>query len=316
MNSHPLVTIAIPTYNRADSFLPEALQSAVGQSYANLQILVADNASSDDTAALVRSFADRRIEYRRHDRNIGSTANYNFCLKQARGDYFLLLHDDDAIDGDFIACCMETARGRDAVLIRTGNRIIDADGRVLRQCANPVNGLAAAEFFCAWFDGQTNWYCVNTLFNTAKLRAAGGFSSPYSLAEDGFAIARLALQGARVDVFEIKASFRVHGGEQTFAAPRRAVQWGREYRALLDCMCAGLPSKDRARVRRAGSRFFAQRCYDRAAHARRRLDRARSYGEVFRLFGYRFLPSHRWPAWRWMRRAARYAQRRVLTAMG
>ena len=309
------MTIAIPTYNRAESFLLEALRSAVGQSYSALEILVADNASSDGTAELVRRFNSAPIRYLRHDVNIGSTANYNFCLEQARGDYFLLLHDDDAIDGDFIASCVKAMRDhRDVALVRTGIRIIDGAGKVVRQCVNPVSGRSAADFFCAWFAGQTYWYCANTLFNTAELRAAGGFRSPYSLAEDGFAIARLASRGTRIDIPEVKASFRVHDGEQTFATPRRAVQWGREYRALLDCMCAPLAPADKARVRRAGLRFFAQRCYDRAAHARHGIDRLRSYGEVFWLFGCRFLPTHRWPAWRWVRRAARYAQRRMLTA--
>jgi glycosyltransferase involved in cell wall biosynthesis len=316
LNNLPLVTIAIPTYNRADSFLKEALRSAAAQTYSRLDILVADNASSDGTAALVRGFGRAPIRYLRHNNNIGSTANYNSCLKHARGEYFLLLHDDDAIDSDFIAACMESLHDhRDVALIRTGIRIIDASGKVLRQCANPVSGLSAAEFFCAWFEGRTYWYCANTLFNTAELRAAGGFHSPYNLAEDGFAIARLMTRGTRIDIPDVKASFRVHQGEQTFAAPRRAAQWGREYRALLDCMCAPLAPKDRARVRRAGLRFFAQRCYDRAAHARPGLDRARSHAQVFWLFGCRFLPWHRWPAWRWVRRVVLYAQRRVMTAM-
>jgi glycosyltransferase involved in cell wall biosynthesis len=317
LNNLPLVTIAIPTHNRAESFLAQALRSAAGQTYPRLEILVADNASSDGTEALVRGFTNAPIRYLRHHVNIGSTANYNSCLEQARGDYFLLLHDDDAIDSDFIATCITAVRDlSDVVLVRTGIRIIDGAGKVLRQCVNPVSGLSLADFFCAWFEGKTYWYCANTLFKTAELRAAGGFTSPYSLAEDGFAIARLAALGKRIDIPEVKASFRIHDGEQTFAAPKRAAQWGREYRALLDCMCAPLPPHDKARVRRAGLRFFARRCYDRAAHARRGIDRARSYGEVFWLFGCRFLPSHRWPAWRWMGRAARYAQRRILTAMG
>ena len=198
------MTIAIPTHNRAESFLAQALRSAAGQTYPRLEILVADNASSDGTEALVRGFTDAPIRYLRHHVNIGSTANYNSCLEQARGDYFLLLHDDDAIDSDFIATCIAAVRDRsDIVLVRTGIRIIDGAGQVLRQCVNPVSGLSLADFFCAWFEGKTYWYCANTLFKTAELRAAGGFTSPYSLAEDGFAIARW-IQDTTDDVLRLE----------------------------------------------------------------------------------------------------------------
>lgn len=308
MNDAPLVTIAIPTYNRAGSYLSETLASALAQDYAPLEILVSDNASTDGTEELVRRSMDRRLRYVRHGVNIGSTANYNFCLASARGDYFLLLHDDDAIDRDFVAVCMAAAGyRRDAALIRTGIRLIERNGKVLRECANPVSGLSTADFFCAWFEGKTYWYCANTLFHAALLRAAGGFSSPHRLSEDGFAIARLA-HGKRIDVADVKASFRIHGGEQTFAAPQRAAQWGREYRELLDCMCAALPRDEVEKVRRAGLRFFAQRCYDRASHAPDMIDRISNYAEVFRLFGCRYLPA---PP-RFWRRTTGYLRRRIL----
>ena len=107
--SLPLVTIAIPTYNRAGSYLPVALNAARGQNYPRLEIIVADNASSDDTASFVQGIRDPRLRYLRHQVNIGANRNYNYCLSKARGDYFLLLHDDDAIDADFVDACMKAA---------------------------------------------------------------------------------------------------------------------------------------------------------------------------------------------------------------
>src|SRR5690606_4365233 len=62
---NPLVTICIPTFNRADTFLPKALAAACNQTYRNLEILVSDNASSDGTPELVRSMIDPRISYHR-----------------------------------------------------------------------------------------------------------------------------------------------------------------------------------------------------------------------------------------------------------
>ena len=93
----PLVTIGIPTYKRPE-LLRETLRSALGQSYGNLEIIVSDNAADPETAALVSSFADPRVRYLAQPTNLGMVGNWNALLKAARGDYFLLLSDDDLLN--------------------------------------------------------------------------------------------------------------------------------------------------------------------------------------------------------------------------
>ena len=302
----PLVTIAIPTYNRASSFLPVALHSALRQRYPNLEILVADNGSADDTAALVQEIKDARIRYVRHAANIGAHRNYNYCLDAARGDYFMLLHDDDVIDENFVEACMEAVqRETRPGIIRTGVRVIDARGDVQHEVVNRVQGNSLGEFYRAWFAGRTAWYLVNTIFHTGQLRLEGGFRSPHHLSEDGFAIARLACFH-RTDVPEVRASFRVHAGEKTMADPTSAVLWGREYLALLDCMCAWVDSSEAAAVRRAGRRFFARLAYKRAALLKSRNARLWAYAEVLRLFDYRCWPVHHSRAWKLFSQAGRF----------
>ena len=101
-DTKPLVTIGIPTYNRASAFLKRALTSAVNQTYQNIEIVVSDNASTDHTEDVVKGFADPRISYFKQKENIGAINNFNFCLAQAQGDYLLLLLDDDLVDDDFV----------------------------------------------------------------------------------------------------------------------------------------------------------------------------------------------------------------------
>ena len=72
-----LVTIGIPTYNRAAGFLHDALSSAVQQTHKNIEIIVSDNASTDDTESLVLGFNDPRIRYIKHAKNIGANNNFN-----------------------------------------------------------------------------------------------------------------------------------------------------------------------------------------------------------------------------------------------
>jgi glycosyltransferase involved in cell wall biosynthesis len=311
LQNAPLVTIAIPTYNRAGSYLPIALASALSQGYPRLEIIVSDNASTDHTASIMEKISDPRVRYLRHPANLGANRNYNYCLEAAHGDYFLLLHDDDAIDKDFVAACVEGA-GYQIVegIIRTGVRIIDERGATLRAIPNDVGPGTLAQFYQAWFTGKTCWYLASTLFNTRQLRAEGGFSSPFELSEDGFAIVRLA-PFHRIDLRDVKASFRVHAGEKTMSQPADAILWGREYLELLERMCAQVSPEEAPALRRRGRRFFAALAYNRAALARTRTQRARAAYEVLRLFGYRCWPTHRSSVLRFVQRAAAFARRRT-----
>lgn len=287
--ARPLVTIAIQTYNRADSYLRKALESALAQTYPQLEIIVSDNASTDDTAALVGSFADTRLKYFRHERNIGANGNANFCLEQAKGDYFLLLHDDDLVDADFVETCLRAADYQRWVgIIRTGVRIIDADGSVLSELPNMVGGLPLDAFMRGWFTGKAPIYLCNTLFSTGGLREIGGLRSKHQLVEDGVAVFQLAARFGRIDVQEVKASFRKHPTKMGLST--RVGDWCEDYLALLNMMC-DLVSENRELVRIEGMQVLASSNYTRAMEAGSPLERLAAYFTVFRKFNCRYFPS-------------------------
>ncbi|HBH61299.1 MAG TPA: family 2 glycosyl transferase [Nitrospiraceae bacterium] len=95
------VTIAIPTYNRS-GLLKTALKSALDQEYNDYNILVLDNASTDDTEDVVRSFTDSRITYVRNNKNIGLVRNWNRTIKLNTSLYLNILQDDDIMLPGFI----------------------------------------------------------------------------------------------------------------------------------------------------------------------------------------------------------------------
>ncbi len=105
---YPLVSICIPTYNRVAT-IGRALESATSQNYANLEIIVADNASDDGTATLVESISSRdpRVKYVRHTANIGMVANLNTVIRLASGKYRMWLADDDWVDDDLVSRCCQ-----------------------------------------------------------------------------------------------------------------------------------------------------------------------------------------------------------------
>jgi abequosyltransferase len=99
-SSRPLLTIAIPTYNR-EALLAELLSALEEQVsvHPEVEIIVSDNASPDGTQETVQGFIARGmpIEYRRHPENVGPDANFVSCLSAARGKYFWMCGDDEII---------------------------------------------------------------------------------------------------------------------------------------------------------------------------------------------------------------------------
>lgn len=100
--TEPLVSVIIPAYKQA-AFLGEAIASVLNQSYTNLEVIVVDDASPDDTAAVVASFVDPRLRYIAHDRNRMLAASRNTGMRAARGELLALLDADDYFGPDKLA---------------------------------------------------------------------------------------------------------------------------------------------------------------------------------------------------------------------
>jgi len=131
--TNPLVSIVIPTRNRAAS-LRKSLQSICGQDYPALDILISDNSSDDATeeVALESARADSRIRYVRHARNIGLYGNHNFCLDASRGEFVCLFHDHDQRAPNLISTYVDFLRRHPRVGIVCADwDLTDADGRVI-----------------------------------------------------------------------------------------------------------------------------------------------------------------------------------------
>lgn len=285
-----LVSIGIPTYNRADNYLINTIESAINQTYTNLEIIIADNCSSDNTCEIVKSLSDSRIRYFRHEYNIGANENFNFCLNNAIGDYFVLLHDDDLIDEDFIETCINGLDlNRNAGIVRTGTRYIDSRGEVIKEKLNMAYSQNIEEFCLEWFRGVTSLYLCSTLFNTNKLRSIGGFKSRTNLFQDVVAQFILANKYGKVDIQEAKASFRKHSGELTFS--KSVGDWCEDSLYLLDIIC-GLADKNKTEIREEGERFFCNLNYKRASSIKGLTSRLYTYFAVYQAFNYCVSPFH------------------------
>lgn len=100
-DSAPLVSICIPAYN-AGNTIRDTLNSLLMQSYENFEIIVSDNASTDETLKIVSEFKDSRIRVYRNEVNIGGEANFNRCLQLSSGKYTAIFHADDIYEPNML----------------------------------------------------------------------------------------------------------------------------------------------------------------------------------------------------------------------
>jgi len=280
-----LVSIGTPTFNRADGYLKYALESAIHQTYKDIEIIISDNCSTDNTEELVRSYNDERIKYIKQPKPLHPIDNFNYCLEIAQGDYFLMLHDDDIIDTDFIETCVKAANGRrDYGLIRTGMRRIDHNGDVIDHRTNLAAGLDTKDFFKAWIEEwKTPMHLCCTLFNTKGLREVGGFQSEQHLFADVVPEVKLAAKYERLDIEEVKASFRKH--TSNLAGRGRIQAWCDDSHYLMNIMIDLVGDNDES-FRRSCMHFFTKHCYRYAAKIDSTTERLAAYFIIYKSFDY------------------------------
>ena len=132
MERTPLVSIGIPTYNRA-SRLPNAIKSILQQDYTNLEIVISDNCSPDNTEEVCRALAaeDSRIRYFRQPENQGIYPNFQFVRDQALGKYFMWVSDDDELSAEVLSTYVKFMEAHPDYVTVIG-RIDYWEGKVLK----------------------------------------------------------------------------------------------------------------------------------------------------------------------------------------
>ena len=100
MKRKPLVSIIIPNYNHS-MYLDQSINSALNQTYSNIEVIVNDNASSDNSIAVVKKYIDQGVVVNKNPQNIYNF-NYDILDDSVSGEYFVLLCADDILKSDFV----------------------------------------------------------------------------------------------------------------------------------------------------------------------------------------------------------------------
>jgi len=134
IHSMPLVSIGLPVYN-GESFIQRALDDLLAQDYANLELIISDNGSTDRTGdiCLACQAKDGRVRYHRNDTNIGMMGNFIHTLDLARGEYFMFAAYDDRWSPAFISALLaELDAHTESAVAMSALDVVDEKGQTIK----------------------------------------------------------------------------------------------------------------------------------------------------------------------------------------
>lgn len=201
-NVPPLVSIGMPVFN-GGRYINEALVSILRQSHTNFELIISDNASTDNTPGLCREFVekDSRVRYVRQASNIGALANFQHVLDQATGQYFMWAACDDYWDSQWVETLLHALRSRAAQ--GAIGRVLQVDGR-----SQPIEHIVNRQTFS--YDTAYIWRRLKFFVD---FEGAGKANLFYSLFERRF-VAELPVRSYGYDyhmIFDFLRYGRIAG---------------------------------------------------------------------------------------------------------
>ena len=144
MSATPRLSVGLPVYN-GQTYLAYSIEALLGQSFGDFELLIADNASTDETASICQHYAklDRRIQYFRQPRNVGLAPNHNFVVERASADLFKWASNDDLYGRDLFKLCVAALDAHpQVVLAHSWTAMIDGSDNITNAIGYPLDTSA------------------------------------------------------------------------------------------------------------------------------------------------------------------------------
>lgn len=180
MESTILVSIGLPVYN-GERWLAQTIDSVLAQTWSNLELVIADNASTDGTEALCKTYVakDSRVRYHRNPENIGLSNNFNRAFELSRGKYFKWTSCSDTIAPNFVEKCVDVLEQRlEVILVYPGTCLFET---------NPNDGVSSRDSFNLDIESAYDRFVryvrevklnniMHGVYRSDKLRATRGYN--------------------------------------------------------------------------------------------------------------------------------------------
>jgi len=219
----PRVSIGMPVFN-GERFIRAAIESVLAQTFGDWELVISDNASTDNTPAIAREYAesDQRIRLLVQPENLGAAPNFNATFAATGGEYFMWLPHDDTIHPEWVAQCVAVLDTEPDVQLVYGQELsMDEHGEVVgeRPYLQPNARPTARERIYAILNNDRGSPAVFGLMRRATLTRTGLIGS-YD-ASDQVLLVDLALQGRIVELPDWLFYHREHGERSVDTHPDR-----------------------------------------------------------------------------------------------
>ncbi len=207
----PYVSIGLPVYN-GEKFIKEAIESILTQTFGNFELIISDNASTDNTEKICRQYAaqDTRISYHRHGENRGASWNFNHVFHLAKGKYFKWAAADDVCASSFLARCVEILEGDSSVVLAYPKTIFTKSNGQKWWLGKSVPQLASNQDYERFRAVISDFWCLEVfgLMRTQTLQNTSLIAPYYG--SDKLLLTQLSLKGRFEEVPEFLFFRRCH----------------------------------------------------------------------------------------------------------
>ncbi|PMO99176.1 hypothetical protein BCS96_10270 [Vibrio breoganii] len=215
----PLISVLIPVYNVAE-FINEAIESIVNQTYRNIEVIIVDDCSTDNTFSICNMFAkmDKRVSLYRNEENVRISKTLNYGLSKCNGEYILRMDGDDIASVDRIETLLNYLENNNLDLVSSFNISIDESGRFLGENYFPVEHGEMSSFSNYISVCSHNWLARKTVYDQL-----GGYRNIPSVEDFDF-LQRALIHGLRignVPYWGMKIRVRSNNTLSTFGLKQR-----------------------------------------------------------------------------------------------
>ena len=211
----PSVSIGMPVYNGSE-YLPQAVDSILGQTFDDFELIISDNASTDATPTICQDYAsaDKRVSYLRSEKNRGASWNFNRVARAGRAPFFKWACHDDVVAPEFLDRCMSSLADVDEEFVLCYPRAveIDAAGEVVREPDKALSmGLSEPEARVGALFRE--YWRSNPIFGVIRAQTirSTNLLRPYP-SSDVVLLAELALRGRFYEIEQPLLYRRIHSG--------------------------------------------------------------------------------------------------------
>jgi hypothetical protein len=279
-----LVSIGLPVRNGADR-IEGVVESVLNQDHENVELVICDNASTDDTEELCRSLAahDRRIVYHRHPVNVGLLNNFMSAQRLATGTFYRWVSDDDWLDPRYVSRSLEVFSGDDRLLLVTTQIYYEGPDGVSRTAAYEGTALASDDPVTRFSEMlrllNESYLLIDPLYALLRREPLMRIERRNMLQEDQVFAAKLALAGPWGHVHEVLAARKWNRETASMLACKLDVpRWQTHCRTALQCRellrwldKSDLDQKQRRRAKLAVARLYIRRRKNVVTHRSRKL---------------------------------------------